>query len=398
MPTKAQLIEDLQRTLKDARSLSTAAENAGRDLTPTESAQLETYLGQAKHLQTQIKQAKGDEAVRAAIESLSDGFSMNGAPVAGGSTKAAKPAWVTKDRQARDDWAKSVTDIVSKNAIGDGRKSFISGDYEVAEPLSREIDRLPEYPRRVVDVLVNRRTIRQGNTFTWLVQTLRNNNAAPVADNAQKPTTDLQFGEEEGRCQVIAHITNPAPQRHLADYQQLNTFISDEMYSGLLNALEDQVINGSGTDPNLRGLLNTSGILVQPWTTDLLTTLRKASTALELGEVTPNALLMNPTDAEGLDLLDDANARFYYDGPKQQISSGPVWSTPLVKSTAIPAGTAILADWNYAELVIREDANMAFDTSGVLFQKNQFIARCEGRYGFACMRPSAFVQIETSNL
>ena len=34
------------------------------------------------------------------------------------------------------------------------------------------------------------------------------------------------------------------------------------------------------------------------------------------------------------------------------------------------------------------------DVSGVLFEKNQVKLRYEGRYGFAVLRPSAFVEID----
>jgi hypothetical protein len=44
------------------------------------------------------------------------------------------------------------------------------------------------------------------------------------------------------------------------------------------------------------------------------------------------------------------------------------------------AGTAVLGDFSKLRIFVRQDATLAIDASGVLFTKNQFIARAEGRY------------------
>jgi hypothetical protein len=43
---------------------------------------------------------------------------------------------------------------------------------------------------------------------------------------------------------------------------------------------------------------------------------------------------------------------------------------------------------------VREGAHMDVGASGVLFTKNQFVARGEGRYGIGVLRPSAFAIID----
>jgi HK97 family phage major capsid protein len=64
-----------------------------------------------------------------------------------------------------------------------------------------------------------------------------------------------------------------------------------------------------------------------------------------------------------------------------------------VRSNAVPAGTAILGDWNHAQVVVREDATLALDRSGENFTKNLVTMRLEGRFGFAVKRPNAFVEV-----
>jgi HK97 family phage major capsid protein len=168
------------------------------------------------------------------------------------------------------------------------------------------------------------------------------------------------------------------------------------MERGLFNAVEDQVLNGDGTGENMTGILQTSGIVVQAWNSGgLLPTLRKASTALELNGEVPNAWAMHPSDVEALDLLEDNEARMYFAGPQRQIATtNPVWSLPVVKSVAVTPGTAILADWTAVRLVVRQDATLNIDASGALFERNQFKARLEGRFGVAVLRPGAFGQVD----
>jgi hypothetical protein len=78
---------------------------------------------------------------------------------------------------------------------------------------------------------------------------------------------------------------------------------------------------------------------------------------------------MYPTDIEGLDLTRAPAAT----GPwlMSVPSPSPVFgNVPIVATTAVAAGTAVLGDWNYLQLIVREDAQLAVDQSGTLFQTN----------------------------
>lgn len=399
--------EQHDAVLAKARELATKAD--GRDFTPEELAAAAELKRQAGDLEPKVKQWEDDQATKAFINDLgasighdtaTDAPGSDGQPIAkdaGTAVKTAeRPEWATAGRP-RSDWVKATLDRVEKVTTASGRKAVISGTIEVGAPIQSGIDRLPQYPTRLLDLLVNRVPLNQGNTFSWYQQVAQTNNAAPVADSATKPTSVYSFGEMEGRVRVLAHLSEAIPERFLSDYTDLADFLESEMEEGLHRAVEAQVVSGNGAGENFTGLLSTSGLLVQAWNANLLTTLRKASTALEVTGQVPNAWCINPLDVETLDLLTDNEARYYYAGPSQQIGpTNPVWSLPIVKSVAVPAGTAILGNWNYIRLVVREDARLDIDRSGVLFEKNQFKARVECRMGVAVLRPGAFVQVATA--
>jgi len=99
---------------------------------------------------------------------------------------------------------------------------------------------------------------------------------------------------------------------------------------------------------------------------------------------------MSPTDVAALDLLMDTQNGFY----GRDILSGLMGNLPVVTSTAIPAGTALLGDWSQSRLYVRQEAESAVDMTGDLFKTNAAVLRYEGRFAFAVLRPAAFTVVD----
>lgn len=269
-----------------------------------------------------------------------------------------------------------------------GIKALLSGTVDVPSPITTDVVRTAQVPTSFLDLITNRRPIDGTNTFNYLKQTVRTNNAAPVADGAVKPTSVYTVQEVEDRVRVIAHLSEAIPERYLADHRELQRFLEVEMRAGLMLALESQVATGSGTGENMTGLLTVSGTTAVAFATDTLTTARKAVTALQnIGEQ-PNAWVLNPADNEAFDLLKSTTGEYLRE------QGDALWRLPRVVSAKVPAGTAILGDWRYAQLVIRQNATLAAGQPGDLFTRNQVQLRLEGRYGFAVLRPSAFAIVD----
>jgi HK97 family phage major capsid protein len=96
----------------------------------------------------------------------------------------------------------------------------------------------------------------------------------------------------------------------------------------------------------------------------------------------------------GLDLLRDSGATGkYLLGDPAGDGVEKLWKVPRVRSNAVAAGTALLGDWQQAQIVIREDATLALDRSGSNFSHNLVTMRLEASFGFAIKRPNAFVEI-----
>lgn len=296
-------------------------------------------------------------------------------------------------------WAQRAAAAIQ--GMGGEQRALTSGAVDVPNLVEPNITPLAR-PNRLIDLLVNRKAL-DGNAFEYFRQTVRTNNAAPVADNALKPTSVLTTAAVQDRARVIAHLSEPSPIRLLQDVDGLEDWLWSELADGVLDALEKQIIQGSGSGENMTGLLATSGTVAVAFATDPTTTLRKALTAMQTAGQAPNAIVLHPSDAEGIDLTrwgasgglltggfaNDTGNGF---GTSANIFGGP--EIQRVISPSVVAGQAVLGDWRQIKLYVREAVNVLLDMSGDLFKSNQFLARAEGRFGVGVLRPSSFALVD----
>lgn len=255
-------------------------------------------------------------------------------------------------------------------------------------------------PRRE---LVMRDLVTIGQTTSDVIEyarmTSRTNNAAPVAEatldtdaSGTKPQSIFAFDVQTANVKTIAHWI-AATRRALSDAPQLQSLIDNELRDGLAEALEMGMISGNGTGENFLGILNTPGIQEQVFVTDMLTTLRKARTKAKTpGRVTPNGILLNPLDAEKLDLTKDGELRFYFGGPTE-MGNLRVWGMTVVECEDVLENTAIVADFKKATLYDRMAATiMMTDSHADFFVRNLIAILGELRAAFVVRYPQAFVK------
>jgi HK97 family phage major capsid protein len=168
----------------------------------------------------------------------------------------------------------------------------------------------------------------------------------------------------------------------------------------VLLAEENQIVNGNGTPPNLRGVLNTSGVLTQARGVDPgVEAIFKAVTQVRSNFFEPTAILMHPTDFQNARLAKNANGDYYFGDPNAD-GAMQIFGIPVAISPVLAAGTAIVADWKQSTLWLREDARVTFAEQGALgaggveiFSRNQVVFRGEERAAFGVVRPAAFCSV-----
>ena len=299
-----------------------------------------------------------------------------------------------------DDWAKRAYEQIKKLGGDETRAYLASGSVDVPRLIDPSVTAIAR-PARLIDLLVNRGRL-ESNAFEYFRQTVRTNNAEAVADLGTKPTSTFTLLPVTDRARVIAHLSEAVPIRLWQDAADVVEWLRSEMVEGVLDAVEAQVIGGDGTGENLTGVLEIAGTTAVPFATDVVTTLRKAVTALQKKGEHPNAWVLNPDDAEAIDLAKEASGGvgFLTDGyTNRNASSGNVFGDGITRvvSNSVPAGTAILADWTRAKLEVREDVRLDVDTSGDNFTINAATFRAETRVGMAHLRPSAFAIVDLTS-
>src|SRR5439155_13445792 len=86
--------------------------------------------------------------------------------------------------------------------------------------------------RTFVRSLIPSSTIEGTDKFDYLRQTVRTNNAAPVAPGAAKPTSIFTLELVEDRVRTIAHLTEPVQRQQIADIDRLQSFLEGELRLG----------------------------------------------------------------------------------------------------------------------------------------------------------------------
>lgn len=387
---------ELKRKLRDnlvaSKRLADRAEAEKRDFTPQERDTVNGLLDDAAALKGKIAEAEGDAALRKQIEELEAG--LGGTYRGDGSPGPKAGAWGAAFTKAMGAYRPM------------GAKDLISPSGSVAVPsMSRTIAPLGERVQTILQ-LIPRENLGGTDGYSFLRETVRAHNAAPVAAGGTKPTSVYTVERIDDRVRTIAHLSEPIPRQYLSDITLLRQYVDGALREGLQLALEEQIIAGDGLEENLAGMLETEGIQSQAWDTDPLTTARKAITLLEVVPITPGAFVLHPSDWEAFELLQTEDGAFrLVDGGERRVpvdrARRRLWGLPVALSTGMPEGTGLLVDFagstKYWE---REGARIDWsenvvDAEGVSdFVKNLIRFRAEGRWGFAVLRPAGVVELD----
>lgn len=233
-----------------------------------------------------------------------------------------------------------------------------------------------------------------GGQYSYLRQTVRTNNAAPVAVGAVKPTSVMTLTRINGTLETVAHLSEPIPEKWLEDARELDTFVEEEMAAGLNSALEGQLLNGTGISPSLDGIVATA-TGTQAYTTSPLVTIRTALSQLEAAGLTPSAVVLAASDWLAIETA-TLTAGGYVLG--QGTNGAPldairrtVWGVPVVVSVAHTAGTAVVLSEDSVGLVTDGGIEFVWGRINDDFQRNQVRGRAEIRAAVEVTRPAGII-------
>ena len=388
--------KQLDQKLARMKELAEVAQFDGREFTDAEAEEIDRLDSEIKELAPKVKK---EAELRSKVDALAampvdDDYDPD---EPGGSYGALMTSARRKSSTNQSAWTKAVATRLAR-VSGLGAKALLAGPVEVPPVF---ITPLPTAPTTLLDLIA--RAPYGAATIDYLRQTVRQNAAAAVPDGAVKPKSIYIFEEVSDRMRVVEHLSEPFPIRYLADYEGLTSVLDREMLDGLRAELERLMVNGDPDGENAEewpGILNTSGVTDVGYTGNLLGTCRHARTVLTDKGITPTAWCFNSADLESIELMRenaDGSGKFLVDSAAADVIFGK--GLPRVASPAVPQGTALLAAWSTAQLLVREDAQTLAAQQGStgdgkdLWETNQVRLRCEGRFLGKLIQPSALAVV-----
>jgi len=251
------------------------------------------------------------------------------------------------------------------------------------------------------------------NAYVYLEETTFTNNAGSVAEAADISTSNegaLAFTERTESIRKMATFL-PVTDELLSDVSGIQGYVNSRLSTMMKLNLDNQLINGDGSAPNLTGVLSKSGIntfdYAAPYGGELakLGQIYQAITEIRKDAfVEPDAIVMHPSDwydlvtsVSEVTTSGSKNPLFVVAGGFGDSPAPKLWGLDVVPSTVIAAGTMLVGKFgggDAAQVIMRENVDLAVsDSHSDFFAKNQLAIRLTMRLGFAIYRPTAFCSI-----
>ena len=255
------------------------------------------------------------------------------------------------------------------------------------------------------------------NAYVYLEETTFTNNAGAVAESTDISTSNegaLAFTERTESIRKMATFL-PVTDELLADVAGIQGYVNSRLQTMMRLNLDNQLVNGDGSAPNLTGVLNKSGINTFDYSSfagDLnrLGQIYQAITEIRKDAfVEADSIVMHPSDWYQIvtsvsDFAGTSSAGYASKNPLFVVAGGfgadvspRIWGLKVVPSTAIAEGTMLVGKFgggDAAQIITRQGVDLAVsDSHSDFFAKNQLAIRLTMRMGFVVYKPTAFCSI-----
>jgi len=195
-------------------------------------------------------------------------------------------------------------------------------------------------PIQIMDIMPTAQT-GQANVV-YMEETTRTHAAAEVAEGVAVPESTFALTEKYSPVREIGDSI-PVTDIQLEDVPFVQSYLDSRLRFGVQQRLDGQIVTGNGTAPNLRGILNTTGIQTQAKGTDPTPdALFKAGTLIRVnGRAVPTHLVIHPTNWEAIRLLRTVDGIYIFGNPGDTVGAERMWGWPVVQNESLTVGTAL---------------------------------------------------------
>lgn len=259
---------------------------------------------------------------------------------------------------------KSVKSLYTNNGVQlvDGSSNPIPGHvgYQCGLVEDPEICMLTLPPDEFEDCLTVRTLNGNRLRYTRMVSRTDNANIVPetvynpyptFAQDGTKPEGIFTLATVEVSVSKIAERVT-ASDEVLDDCPSVASIINDFLITGVEKKKRQQLISGTGTSGQMRGILNQPDILTRTHRStpngiagdNIWDTFRRAMTDLYIqgADVSSLCVIMNPADVEIIDLLKDDNGQYLFSDNNSDCMNRRLRCLNVKQASTIPAGTAVI--------------------------------------------------------
>ena len=310
--------------------------------------------------------------------------------------------------------AKFVQSSAYKNFIENGQRSSgrVMLDLKTALVSATGLDQplVPPFIRPGIIAAQNRRLrVRNllpqfpvaSSLIEYAKESSLTNNAAPqysagAYENVTKAESAMAFTLSSMGVSTLAHWL-PVSNQLLSDAPALQAYINSRLLYGLAFKEEDELLNGSGIQGHLSGLITNATAYdtnySAPATDSYIDTVGHSFTMLQVANFEPSGVILNPKDWARVQQTKTATTNAYIFGDPQQSATPQLWGVPVVLSNSITEGSFLTGDFNVAAAIWdRNDATVEVSREhSDFFIKNMSAVLCESRLALTVFRTDALI-------
>lgn len=242
--------------------------------------------------------------------------------------------------------------------------------------------------------------------LTYFVQGVKDGAPAPTAELGRKPQVHYNWTSRTDTLKKIAGVTKISDEA-IEDLAYLVSEIDGQLLYDLTMAEENQLLNGSGTDPEITGILNRSGIqsitaVAEDAAQDVI--FRAMTSVQTASQLAPDGIVIHPLKYQELRLKRDGNGQYFGGGFFQgQYGNGggldwqpPLWGLKTVVTPAVSINLVLVGAFRMAGTVYRKGGVRLESTNSNEddFEFNRITIRAEERIMLQLRRPLAIAKVD----
>lgn len=393
--------QQLQQQFEEARNEALQLQSRNAD-----PATLSAAVTRATNLKARLAQVQSNSSLSAQLDRMTSGMVVSGGRPGSQSLgdlilASETGKWLRDPSNVRaSTWRSTASEIPIPWHGADYpmmRAATLSGDPAsggklVIADYQPGIVPLPTRPLRVADLFAFGTT--DSNAVVYMVESAFTNAAGAVAETAAKPESTLTFDQVNEPVRKIATWL-PVSDEMLDDVPTLGAYLDARLRVAIELTIEDQLVSGNGTPPNISGVLDRAGLApsIARTTESNADAILKQISAIENSTfMRPDAVVMNAANWSSILTSKDTAGAYYGGGPLATPAQPMLWGLPVVLTPSVVTGTALVGAFKVGGQVFhRGGLRVEMSNShAAFFIENKVAILAESRLALAIYRPAAF--------